>query len=434
MDLEVMVPGDKSIAHRAAMLSAIANGISRIGNFPSSLDLKSTLDCLRECGAKLKLGKEVLTVEGLGLRGLENPSKTLDCGNSGTTMRLLAGLLCGAGLKAELDGDSSLRRRPMDRIVEPLRAMGAKIGYKEKEGFPPLLIRQGSRLRGMSYELPVPSAQVKGALLLAGLFGDDKMVITEKIATRDHTERMLKAMGAEIEFSGLKQGIDDLWEGVAEKTQVILHPPQRLDPLDFVLPGDASSAAFFWALAAAIPKGQALVMEVGINPARLGFLKAIKRMGAKVEFRNVKWINYEPVADVEVRGDKLQGIKVEAWEVPSMIDELMLLAVLGTKAEGGVSVSGAAELRVKESDRISAIVSQLKKMGAQIEEKADGFKVDGKVELEGAMVDSLGDHRLVMALALAGLLAKGKTTIQNAHSISISYPEFPLKLALLQKS
>ena len=405
--LRTRVPGDKSISHRALLLSALADGVSEISGFLPGGDCLATLDCLRKLGIVVEMhGPTTLTVHGHGHRGLQAPAAALDCVRSGTTMRLLAGILAGQAFVSRLVGDPQLLRRPMRRVVDPLRQMGAEI--MDTDGHAPLTI-QGRRLHGCQHVLSIPSAQVKSALLLAGLYADGPTTVHQPGPARDHTERMLAAMGAAVETTGLS---------------VTLFPSPSLRPLSLDVPGDLSSAAFPLVAAALIPDSVLTTGYVGVNPTRTGLLDTLRVMGGDVQVVNRKDVGNEPVADVTVRGSALAGVEVCGDIVVRMIDELPVFAVAATQAQGTTVVRDAAELRIKESDRIASLVSELRLLGASIEPLADGFVVQGPTPLHAAAVDSHGDHRLAMAWAVAGLIADGPVVIENAEWIPDSFPGF----------
>ena len=399
--IPVEVPGDKSISHRALMLAALAEGESRIDHLATGADVRSTAGCLRSLGAKIEHKNGSVTVTG---GGLSRPSSALDAGNSGTTMRLMSGLLAGHAFESAITGDESLRRRPMGRIADPLSRMGATISTDD--GHAPIRI-SGGNLTAIDFESPVPSAQVKSCVLLAGLFAAGRTSVTESVKSRDHTERMLAATGIDIRVEG---------------TTVTVSGGRAPDALTLRVPGDLSSAAFFFALGALA--GEVTVRGVGVNPTRTAFLDVLKRMGAMVSITPGTVQAGEPVGDVTVRRGDLHGIDVGADEVPQLLDELPLLALLGALADGTTSVTDAAELRVKESDRISTVVSELGKLGANITELSDGFTVRGRPHLTGAACLSHGDHRIAMMLAIAAGLARGETIIDGAECVDISYPAF----------
>jgi 3-phosphoshikimate 1-carboxyvinyltransferase len=403
----IRVPGDKSISHRALLLGALADGTGQVSDFLPSGDCLATLVCLRALGVDVEVhDSTTLTVHGRGLHGLRVPSAPLNCVRSGTTMRLLAGILVGQPFAGVLTGDEQLLRRPMRRIVEPLRRMGAEI--EATDGHAPLTIR-GRRLRGCDHTLPVASAQVKSALLLAGLYADGPTTVRQPGPARDHTERMLAAMGATIEVTGLT---------------VTLAPSSSLSPLPLSIPGDISSAAFPLVAAALVPGSEVTIQGVGVNPTRTGLLDVLRAMGAEIALDNEREQGNEPVADVTVRASDLHGVEIGGDTVVRMIDEFPVLAVAATQARGTTLVRDAAELRVKETDRIATVVTELHALGARIEPLPDGFMVEGPTSLHGAAVHSHGDHRLAMALSVAGLIAEGEVVIENAECVADSFPGF----------
>ncbi len=412
------VPGDKSISNRFLILAALAEGESHARGWLASEDTLATLRCMAALGAELERPDEdEVTVWGRGLRSLQEPKDVLYCESSGTTMRLLAGLAAGQPFTTILTGSDQLRRRPMGRVTQPLRQMGATILGRDQGNLPPLAI-QGGELSGIDYQLPVASAQVKSAILLAGLFASGPTTVREPAPARDHTERMLQAMGAFIARNGESVRVTPLTSPLA--------------PIAFDVPGDLSSAAFLIAAALLTPNSDIVLEGVGVNPTRTGLLDVLANMGANVERLNERESGGEPVADLRVRTvEGMEGTTVGGELVPRMIDEFPILAVLATQAEGETVVRDAAELRVKESDRVAAVVEELRKMGAQIEPADDGFVVSGPTRLQGAYVDSHGDHRLAMALAIAGLIAEGETVIEDAECIDKSFPQFPQRLAAL---
>jgi 3-phosphoshikimate 1-carboxyvinyltransferase len=414
----VKVPGDKSISHRALLLGAIAEGTTRIRNFLPAADCLATLACVRALGVEVeRLSGTELIVQGRSLHGLMEPKDVLDCARSGTTMRLLAGILAGQPFYSVLTGNEQLRRRPMGRIVEPLRRMGATVLGRDGGHLPPLTILGGD-LHGIEYRLPVASAQLKSAILLAGLNADGPTVIHEPGPARDHTERMLAAMGASIEVQSSKLKVQS----------------SKLSSLDILVPGDISSAAYFIAAACLVPGSEVGIEGVGVNPTRTGFLDALREMEADIVVENQQKVSGEPVAEVVVRAGGLRGIEVRGGQVPRMIDEFPILAVVASQAEGTTVVGDAAELRVKETDRIANTAAELRKLGAHIEERPDGFVVEGPMRLVGAQVNSHGDHRLAMSLAIAGLVAEGETTIEGAECIADSFPGFEGILRALTNS
>lgn len=401
------VPGDKSISHRALLLGALADGAGQVSGFLPSADCQATVGCLRALGVVIDtLDATSLVVHGRGLHGLQAPSRPLNCARSGTTMRLLAGLLAGQAFESTLTGDDQLLRRPMRRIAEPLGRMGADI--ETAAGHAPLIIR-GAPLHGCEHTLHVASAQVKSALLLAGLYADGSTVVHQPGPARDHTERMLAAMGVNIDLAGLTAA---------------LHPPDALFPLSLTVPGDISSASFPLVAALLVPGSVISISGVGVNPTRTGLLDVLREMGAVISVDNEGVSGNEPLADVTARASRLQGLEIGGDVVVRMIDEFPALAVAATQALGTTIVRDAAELRVKETDRIATAVQELRKMGARIESLPDGFVVEGPTQLRGAVVDSHRDHRLAMAMAVAGLVAEGETVIQRAECIGDSFPGF----------
>ncbi len=410
----VRVPGDKSISHRALLFGAIAHGETRIEGLLPAEDPLSTAACLRAMGVAVTpiVAGEPVLVTGLGLDGLREPENVLDCGNSGTTMRLLLGLLAGrAGRHFVLNGDASLRRRPMRRVAEPLARMGAMISGRSHGNLAPLAI-QGQSLTGSVIHTPVASAQVKSALLLAALTAAGETTVVEPAHSRDHSERMLRAFGADLQVDP------------AEPTRVTVRPGAELGGLAVVVPGDISSAAF-WLVAGAITPGSDLVVEnVGLNPSRTGILDVLEHMGARVELLEQRLVAGEPVGDLRVQPGPLQPFSIEAPLIPRLVDEIPVLAVAACCAEGISRISGAEELRVKETDRLAVMARQLSAMGAKIEEHADGLTISGPTPLRGAALDSETDHRVAMSLAVASLVARGDTQLAGAAAAAVSYPGF----------
>lgn len=405
---EITFPGDKSISHRAVILSSIAEGVSSIQGMQKGKDLLATVKCMQRLGVRMWEEREDLFVEGKGLRGLKEPEGMLDCGNSGTTMRILSGILAAQNFYSVLTGDTSLRKRPMRRVILPLRRMGAKI-WARKGYLAPLSIK-GCFLRGIDYNLPVASAQVKSSLLLAGLCTQGITRIKEPYPSRDHTERMLAFMGAGVD-------IDSSW--------ITTRGEQKIKARSFFVPGDISAGAFFAGGAAVLEGSRIILKKVGINPTRSGFLEALTRMGAKIRVYNRQTRCNEQVADVKVEGEgALEGTKVSTDNIPQLLDEVPILAVVACFAKGDTLIEGAGELRVKETDRIKALCMELNKMGARIEEREDGMLIHGGGKLRGAEVKSWGDHRIAMALAIAGVCCPGRTIIHNARCIDVSFPEF----------
>ena len=402
----VSVPGDKSLSHRALILGALAGGTSQVRGWLSAGDTQATLSCMRALGVTIDQHDDTtLTVHGRGLNGLQAPAAPLDCANAGTGMRLLAGVLAGQRFASILDGSEQLRRRPMGRITKPLRAMGANI---EDDGHAPLHIHP-AQLHSHWYAMPVASAQVKSCLLLAGLFADGPVTVVEPGPARDHTERLLRAMGANVQIDG---------------AAITLTPGATLQPLDLRVPGDISSAAFVLVAALLCAGDEVRVSGAGINPTRTGILDILAQMGATITQENARDENGEPVADLVTRRAALHGVTVGGELIVRAIDEFPALMVAATQAEGETIVSEAAELRFKETDRIAVMAGELRKLGAVIEERPDGFAVSGPQRLRGARVDGHDDHRVAMALAVAGLVADGETLIGDAGCVHDSFPGF----------
>jgi 3-phosphoshikimate 1-carboxyvinyltransferase len=417
------LPGDKSISHRAGILSALAEGTTRIENFSTSQDCASTLACLVQLGVKIERRGTSVLVEGVGPQGLRAPAAMLDCGNSGSTMRMLAGVLAGQDFDSELTGDESLRSRPMKRIIEPLELMGARISADA--GRAPLRIRGRYPLRAITYPMPVASAQVKSCVLLAGLFAEGRTeVIEEGGPTRDHTELMLDWLGVPLTKRSVQAG-----DAVSEVFAI--NGPVKFKARDISIPGDISSAAFFIAAAAMLPGSELLLTDVGLNPTRSQIVGTFGELSAGVMVDERRAVCNETVGTIRVRGaGGLAPLRegesniLRGSLIPQLIDELPMLAVVGTQVRGGLTILDAQELRVKESDRISATVENLRRMGAAVEEYEDGLKVSGPTRLRGAMLDSYGDHRIAMAFTVAALLADGESEIVGAECASVSFPEF----------
>jgi len=406
----VELPGDKSISHRYAILAALAEGRSTLANYSTAADCASTLECLRRLGVEIKSqGERELSITGAGLSGLKSPRRALDAGNSGSTMRMLAGVLAGQTFTSTITGDSSLRRRPMRRVIEPLREMGAEI--KSRDGdLAPLEIR-GGKLRAIDYALPVPSAQVKSAILLAGLYADGVTTVREPVRTRDHTELALREFGATVETA---------------KREIRVEGRPKLGARQLAVPGDLSAAIFLMGAALLLPGSALTLHNVGMNPTRAKVLDFLISMGAAVHVASVQSQNGELLGDINVGHAALEGGTVSGEQVAEMIDELPMIAALGPFTEKGIEIRDAQELRVKESDRIAALADGLRRMGAQVEEFPDGLRVEGKSagKLRGVKVDPKGDHRIAMALAVAALGAEGETAIQDAGCVGVSFPEF----------
>ncbi|MFA8438011.1 3-phosphoshikimate 1-carboxyvinyltransferase [Pueribacillus sp. YX66] len=405
---ELKVPGDKSISHRAIMLGSIAEGTTTVSGFLLGEDCLNTIQCFKKLGVSIEQNDDHVTIIGKGIDGLNEPEDVLNVGNSGTTIRLLLGLLSGTPFHSILLGDESIAKRPMDRVTIPLKKMRAKIDGRNDGSYPPISVR-GGNLRGIHYHSPVASAQVKSAILLAGLQADGLTTVTEPALSRDHTERMLTAFGVKL---------------TRDKTTVSLQGKQKLKATHIQVPSDISSAAFF-IVAALITKNSDIVLkDVGINRTRSGIIDALKLMGANITFINERMFNDEPVADLHVTSSNLKNIEISGDMIPSLIDEIPILALAATQAEGQMVIKDAEELKVKETNRIDAIVTQLKQLGAAIESTEDGMKITGKTKLLGGTVHSLGDHRIGMMLAIASLICEKETVITDEECIGISYPHF----------
>ena len=405
------VPGDKSISHRAVMFGALAEGTTTIHGFLKGADCLSTIGCFQAMGIDIEEKEDTIYVHGKGLRGLQAPDGVLDVGNSGTTTRLISGILAGQNFTSELSGDASLNTRPMKRIIAPLSMMGADITSKNKDGCAPLLIH-GRPLSAIHYDSPVASAQVKSCVLLAGLYADGETSVTEPALSRDHTERMLRSFGADIRTEG--------------RTCTIT-PPKTLHGQHIEVPGDISSAAFFIAAACITPDSDVLIQNVGINPTRAGILEVCRAMGADVSLENVREAGGEPVADIRARTSRLKGTVIEGDIIPTLIDELPVIALMACFAEGQTIIRDAHELRVKESDRIAIVSDNLHAMGADVIPTDDGFLINsrqGTLTLHGASINCAMDHRIAMTFAVAGLNADGETVITDSDCVDVSYPDF----------
>ena len=400
-------PGDKSISHRALMMSAIAEGTSIIENLSSGKDVQSTQNCLSQLGVPIEKESEQTIVHGRGIKGLKPPKTVLDAENSGTTIRLLSGILAAQPFESIITGDASLRQRPMNRIVDPLRQMKAHIDL-ENGCFAPLHIK-GGKLSPITYRTPVASAQVKSCILLAGLYTGGKTSLIEPSLSRDHTERLLPCFGVDVERNGL---------------QVSIKGPAQLQAASIRVPGDISSAAFFMVAASLIGQSRLLLKNVGVNPTRTGIINVLKRMGGEIKDQNNHISNNEPVADILIESCTLHGTVIDGDLIPKVIDEIPLIAIAATQAQGATIVRDAKELRIKETDRIAAIAHNLKIMGVKIDVFEDGFAIIGPQKLNGSIIDSYGDHRIAMSFAIAGLIAQGRTTIQGSECVEISYPGF----------
>lgn len=404
----VRVPGDKSISHRAVMFGALAEGTTTINGFLPGADCLSTISCFRRMGIQIEQLGDQVVVQGKGWFGLEEPKEKLDVGNSGTTIRLISGILSTQPFHVVLEGDESIAKRPMRRVVGPLRQMGAKIDGRKNGEFTPLAIR-GTELEGIHYESPVASAQVKSAILLAGLQAKGVTSVSEPHLSRDHTERMLEAFGVTVIRDGLTVSVEG---------------GQRMTGREISVPGDISSAAFLIAAVMMVPGSSLIIENVGLNPTRTGIIEVVRAMGGRIDLLNERVVNEEPVADLHVHHSELTGTVIEGDIIPRLIDEIPVIAVLATQANGKTLIRDAEELKVKETDRIATVVSELSKFGAKIIPTDDGMIIEGKTSLTGAAIDSLGDHRIGMAMAIAGLAAEGETQIANAEAINVSFPGF----------
>lgn len=416
---EIALPGDKSISHRALILSSLAAGKSKISNLSTGKDCLATANCLKALGIRITRQEAeipVVSINGAGAAGLTEAKDVLNARNSGTTMRLLAGVLAARPFLSVLTGDISLRARPMKRLIEPLRLMGGEIYGRSDDSFAPLVIK-GSKLHGVAYSLPVASAQIKAAILLAGLFARGDTTVEQPQLCRDHTERLLKRMGAKLES-------DDVHISLAPLSA-------SLTPIDIFIPGDISSAAY-WLVAGTIhPNARTRITNCGVNPTRTGILDVLTAMGASLKIQNQRMEGNEPVADLYVESSQLKAVEIGGDLIPRLIDEIPLLAVAACTAQGNTIIKGASELRVKESDRITTTVQELRRLGADIEEFPDGMRIHGGRKLQGADVNSHLDHRLAMSLAVAGLIAGGSTSIHGADVVDISYPDFWTQLETL---
>ena len=401
---QIKVPGDKSISHRAVMLGSLANGVTEISGFLKGADCLSTIDCFRKMGIDIDINGENVTVHGNGLRGLKKPDEMLYTGNSGTTTRLLCGILSGQNFDTSITGDASIQKRPMGRVVQPLSMMGAKI---ENE-YCPLYIT-GTKLHGIDYKMPVASAQVKTAIILAGLYADGETVIHEIEKSRDHTELMLSAMGADLTVDNL---------------DITVKPTNDLTAVNVDVPGDISSAAFFLVLGAIMPNSQITVTNVGINPTRTGIINVLKDMGADITLENVHTSAGETVANITVRSSSLKGTTVGGDIIPRLIDELPIIAVAAVFADGQTVIKDAQELKVKETNRIRAVVDEFNKCGIDITETDDGMIINGGKSIHGADFKTYGDHRMAMSLTVLAQLADGESTLDDSDCACVSYPTF----------
>ncbi|MCK0472109.1 3-phosphoshikimate 1-carboxyvinyltransferase [Halalkalibacter sp. APA_J-10(15)] len=412
----IHVPGDKSISHRAVMFGAIANGKTTVEGFLPGEDCLSTISCFRKLGVTIEQENERVTIEGTGWEGLEEPSEILDVGNSGTTTRLMLGILATRPFHSVVIGDDSIAKRPMARVTNPLREMGSTIDGRDEGNFTPLSIRGGATT-AIQFQSKVASAQVKSAILLAGLQSDGVTSVNEPALSRDHTERMLEAFGVEVQRDGLTVSVEG---------------GQSLQAQHIIVPGDISSAAFFLVAGAIVPNSQITLQGVGMNPTRSGIIDVLQQMGAELTIENERNAGGEPVADLTISTSKLKGIDIGGPLIPRLIDEIPIIAVLATQAQGKTIIRDAEELKVKETNRIDTVVSELTKAGAKITATEDGMVIEGQEGLHGANVNSYGDHRIGMAMAVAGLIAQGTMVIERSEAIAVSYPTFFEHIQLLQ--
>ncbi|OGS20742.1 MAG: 3-phosphoshikimate 1-carboxyvinyltransferase [Elusimicrobia bacterium RIFOXYA2_FULL_40_6] len=405
----ITVPGDKSITHRSVILSSLAEGDCVVHDYLDGDDCRRTIEAFRAAGIEIKKDRNELYISGKGLKGLTASAKPIDSGNSGTTIRLMSGVFAGQDFTTEIFGDKSLSKRPMKRVMEPLRQMGAQITAKNDQ-YPPLIIKGNPNLKAINYKLPVASAQAKSAILLAGLqVPEGTTVVSEPGESRDHTERMLEYLGAKIKVNA---------------NTVSLESKTKLKAKDIFVPGDFSSAAFFIVAGLLVKNSEICIKNTGVNNRRTGLIFALEKMGGKIELKNVRTICNEPVGDIVVKFASLSGITLDPEYVPKLIDEIPLLVLAATQAKGRTVITGASELRIKESDRIKTISTELRKMGANITEQPDGFIIEGPVKLKGTSIESYDDHRIAMSMAMAGLCAEGETIINNSECVDISFPNF----------
>ncbi|MBN8207977.1 3-phosphoshikimate 1-carboxyvinyltransferase [Bacillus sp. NTK071] len=404
----ITIPGDKSISHRAVMFGSIAEGTTHITNFLTGADCLSTIACFKQMGVNIKQDGASVVVEGLGIDGLQEPSRLLDVGNSGTTFRLMMGLLAGRPYHSVLSGDESIAKRPMNRVSIPLLKMGASVDGRSNGTYAPISIR-GGNLNGITYTSPVASAQVKSAILLAGIQATGVTTVHEPHLSRNHTENMLESFGVEVKRDG---------------RSVSVKGGQKLRAINVEVPGDISSAAFFLVAGAIVPDSTITLLNVGINQTRAGILDVLENMGASLSILNRRIVNQEEVADLTIKTSKLTGSTIKGDMIPRLIDEIPIIALLATQANGRTVIKDAAELKVKETNRIDAVVDELQKLGASVTATNDGMVIDGPTPLHGAAVSSLGDHRIGMMLAIAGCITEGKVELAMPEAIKVSYPEF----------
>lgn len=405
---EIIIPGDKSISHRAVIISSIASGITKIHNFLKAEDCMNTVKAFQSMGVNIYFTEKTLIVEGKGLYGLKEPQDILDFGNSGTSLRLISGILAGQNFLSVITGDMSLRQRPLKRIIEPLQKMGTTIFAKDNNNFLPLVIK-GGKLNSITYRLPIPSAQVKSCILLAGLFANGETKVIEPIKSRDHTEKMLKFFGAEITENSL---------------EIAIQGRKNLKGKEIIIPSDISSAAFFIVAATILKKSSLIIKNIGLNETRTGILTVLRQMGANITIENEKIVNNEKIGDLVIKSSKLHGIELKGSIIPNIIDEIPILCVAASLAKGKTIIKDAKELRVKESDRIKSIVTNLRILGVEVEEFEDGMIITGVKEFNGNNVCSFGDHRIAMAMIIAGFQNKKSLLVQDIDCINTSFPEF----------
>ncbi|WP_212935878.1 3-phosphoshikimate 1-carboxyvinyltransferase [Bacillus hominis] len=412
---KIVVPGDKSISHRSVMFGAIAEGTTKVSNFLLGEDCLSTIACFQKLGVQIEQSGNDVTIYGKGLHNLQEPKEVLDVGNSGTTIRLMLGILANTPFHSTIIGDASIGKRPMKRVTDPLSKMNAQIDGRENGQYTPLSIR-GGKVKGMHYHSPVASAQVKSAVLLAGLQGEGVTTVTEPMQSRDHTERMLRAFGCAVDVNG---------------RTISLQGGQQLKGADIEVPGDISSAAFFLVAGAIVQNSKLVLENVGLNPTRTGILDVLTKMGALISIDHIRNEEFEPCGDITIETSKLKGIEIGGTLIPRLIDEIPVIALLATQAEGITVIKDAEELKVKETNRIDTVVDELGKLGAKIEATPDGMIIYGKQNLKGNTVNSHGDHRIGMMLAIASCIIDGEVKIENSDAVAVSYPEFFEQLATL---
>lgn len=405
---EIKVPGDKSISHRAVMFGAISNGKTKVENFLPGDDCLSTIDCFRSLGVEIDQTDSNVTISGKGISGLRKSDRTLNVGNSGTTIRLMMGILAGTTFESVLEGDESIAKRPMTRVTAPLAMMGAEITGRNGGEFTPLVVH-GKKLNGITYELPLASAQVKSAVLLAGLNAEGTTTVIEPVKSRNHTEQMIKQFGGTIKQEGNK---------------IIIDGAQKLTGTNISVPGDISSAAFFLAAGAIVPGSDILIKNVGLNHTRTGIIDVLREMGADLSVEQFESDSFEPAGNIRIKYTHLRGTVVEGGLIPRLIDEIPVIALLATQAEGKTVIKDAAELKVKETNRIDTVVNELQKLGARIEATDDGMVIHGKTQLAGGNVSAHGDHRIGMMLSIGALVCSGEVNLEQSESVAVSYPRF----------